>query len=1004
MSDVTCKAVQPYFDVAKAHGVEPAALIGGMPYSAEFLRDKNNRISWRDFVEIGQKTRERCALGDADLEQIGRNVFKSGGMRVIMSLARVLGEPARFYKWMQRGNNMLFANMTSEVSVTDKQNLQIKIRLRDDDPPSLEYLLISKGGIASMPTLLGYPEAHVELQVSGPQAVFDVTMRPKRPSLIRRVVQAVRGSQETADELLATNEALTRRLEELSAANAHIEAQAATLDDQAKRLQLAHDVSKMIHGKVDVRETLGKIAEALLTHGGVTYVKLDLAAHGAHEAASVSAPAAAAPPDGEGQRFPIEIRTREVANLLLWAQDGVQLEPMLEYVLPVVAMAIDNALAFRELEAFQRDLQRLVDERTADLREARDDLAATVVQLQEVQGSRDAFFANISHEIRTPLSLIILSADDIERSAGAALSVSARSSLGSVVGSARKLLRLVDELLLLAAGEETKLRLRPEAADLGALIAGLVAAWRPAADTAKLTLAYDGPASLIATIDPVAIDRVVTNLVSNALKFTPSGGDIRVTLSADEDCVITVRDTGAGIDDELLSRLFGRFERSAAGGAKGGTGIGLSLVKQLTEAHGGKVSLIRPPSGGSEFRVELPGWRVHEAETLASSAEPRRGTTRRLAPIDFGVEQIAPASGQVLRPPKTSLGTVLLAEDDLGLSEAVARLLAEDYTVIIAYDGSAALELAREHQPHLLVTDVQMPGMNGIELAEKFRGATNDRIAPVVIMSALGDLSTRVRGLEAGAVDYVIKPFDAREFLARVRAQFRMRDLAARLHQAEQLSALGALSAGLAHELRNPANGVVNAIRPLRKLLPEELRAPQTAVGQLLEVALGCADQIGFLSRQLLNFRGGGALELREVPLAELVKRALNQTQVALADVEMRLDLGYEGEVRCAPQLLLQVLTNLLDNAAQAAGPGGWVEVSARTRDGALTIEVGDSGPGVPLELRERVFQPFFTTKPPGVGTGLGLPLSRDIAHRHGGRLELRERDGRCVFAIDLPV
>jgi signal transduction histidine kinase len=1037
MSDVTCKAVQTFLDVAKERGVEPALLTEGLGYSNEFLRDKNNRIKWADFVTIGTRMREACRLHDEDLEEIGRGVFKSGGLRFVMSLARVLGDPARFYKWMQRGNNMLFANMKSEVDIVDRRRLSIRIRLRDEDAPSHEYLLISKGGIASMPTLLGYPAATVDLKVAGPEAVFAVTMQPKRRSMIRRVIEAVGGIRDAADELLATNEALTRRLSELSEAHGRIQAQAAQLDEQASRLQLAHDVSKMIHGKFDLQATLDRIVEALGAHTQAARIALSLI--------DGTAAAQLTKPPGEGaatdaalvQQFAIEIRGRPEATLTLTVADDRGLATTLEYVLPVVAMAIDNALSFRELAEYQRGLEKLVDERTADLRSARDDLAATVVQLKEVQGSRDVFFANISHEIRTPLSLIMLAAGDIEVRAGGALDARARSDLASVVGGARKLLRLVDELLLLAAGEETKLGLRREEMDAGTLIGDLMASWQPAAEAAGLSLVRLGLTSAKLVADPTALDRMVTNLLANAVKFTPPGGKITVELAevkgeGGERLSISVRDTGVGIDDELAKRLFGRFERSQKNHGKSGSGIGLSLVKQLTEAHGGSVAVRRPASGGTEMYLELPrvvAPEVVAAEALASGtamaqSEARRaratslppidelpaapGARQRLGPQDFGVPNAPVSATGVSRPEGTSLGTILVAEDDPGLLEMMVRLLSDDYVVIGARDGVAALAAAKEHRPHLLVTDVQMPGMNGIELAQRFRAVTNDRIAPVIIMSAIGDLGTRVKGLEAGAVDYVVKPFDPRELQARVRSQFRMRDLAIRLHQAEQLSALGTLSAGLAHELRNPANGIINAIRPLTKLLPPELSSKQSPVGQLLDVASGCADQIAFLSRQLLNFRSNGELELRQQTVAELVKRALTLTQQSLAGIEVRVTLAYEGVVRCAPQLMMQVLTNLLDNAAHAAlegGPaGGWIEVVSHTDGAMVSIEVSDSGKGVPVELRERVFEPFFTTKPPGVGTGLGLPLARDIVHRHGGRLEIRDRGAQCVFAIDLPV
>jgi signal transduction histidine kinase len=356
----------------------------------------------------------------------------------------------------------------------------------------------------------------------------------------------------------------------------------------------------------------------------------------------------------------------------------------------------------------------------------------------------------------------------------------------------------------------------------------------------------------------------------------------------------------------------------------------------------------------------------------------------------------------VFTPPGLSAGTILLAEDEPRLAESIAQLLADEYTVIVALDGSAAIELVQKHQPQLLITDVDMPGMNGIELSRRFREITGDRLAPIVILSAVVDVRTRIAGLQAGAIDYVSKPFDPTELRARVFSQFRMRDLAMRLHRAEQLSSLGLLTAGLAHELRNPANGIVNALPPLIEMLPGELIGPETGPGQLLEVMKGCADHIAFLTRQLLGIRTNTELELRPVALSPLVERAIKLARGALDGVEVTTNLAIPAPVMCAPPLLLQVLTNLVENAGHAAGKGGWVRVEATVSGNRILIEVADSGPGVPVALRERVFEPFFTTKSPGTGTGLGLSLARSIVHRHGGVLEIREKGTRSVFVIEL--
>ncbi|MCA9676660.1 MAG: HAMP domain-containing histidine kinase, partial [Myxococcales bacterium] len=678
------------------------------------------------------------------------------------------------------------------------------------------------------------------------------------------------------------------------------------------------------------------------------------------------------------------------------ATPAADVASLLELLAPTVALALDNALANRELEAYQVDLERLVDARTAELTVARDDLAATVDQLRVAQASRERIFGNISHEIRTPLSLILLAIADVERRAGAELDERARADLAGVVDSARRLLRLVDELLLLAAGRETALAVVPESVDVGVLVRNLVATWVPAAEQAGLTLRCLGPTTLGAEVDAVAFERVLSNLLSNAVKFTPAGGQIAVELGGDDDRLrLSVRDTGVGIDDELLTRLFGRFERGrGAATGKSGSGIGLSLVKQLVEAHGGAIHVERLRAGGTEFRVELP--RGTPGAMLTDAAP-------QLRPSDYGLAAATVSSGEILSPPGTVKGSILVAEDNPRLAAQVARLLAEDHVVIVALDGLAAQDLAARHRPHLLVTDVDMPGMDGIELARRFRELTGDALAPVVILSALADPGTRLAGLDAGAVDYVVKPFDPRELLARVRAQFRGRELAARLQRAEQLSALGTLSSGLAHELRNPANAIVNAVGPLRRLLPAEVIRSDTPAGQLFDVLAGCAEQIAFISRHLLGFRRGGDLELRGAAVGDVVRRAITLAQPALAGVDVREAYDPLLPVWCAPPLLVQVLVNLIGNAGQAVGAGGWVEVGAREVDDRLVIEVADSGAGVPPELRERIFEPFFTTKDPGKGTGLGLALARDIVHRHHGVLELRERGGRSVFAIDLP-
>ncbi|HEU4613546.1 MAG TPA: HAMP domain-containing sensor histidine kinase, partial [Kofleriaceae bacterium] len=961
----------------------------GTSVTPERLRNKKERIDWADFCAIKRNLRPHFT--DDELVEVGRSYLRTPGLRFAFVIARLLLSAMDFYRWFSKPRqgvgNQMFTCIVPTHREPAENEIELDLELPEGYEVCWEFFLVSKGNVEELPRLLGLPRAKVTLTRIPRGGRYHIKVPQGTPALTRvwRFFTWPFAVRAAARELREAHETLQERYEELETARAK-------LDTQATRLRTAHTISDLIHHDLDLERTLKRIAQAIVQEAGFEWSQI-----------TSSSPSTSAQfgTDSGAPRLARSLTAgdREIGRLEVVPQTGAEpaeRQELLAFLEPTLAMALQNAIAYRELAEYKVGLEKIVEERTAELRQARDLLAGSVEQLREAQEAREKFFANISHEIRTPLSLILLAAGDVEKRAGHLMDDRARSGLVAVTDAARKLLRLVDELLILAAGQADKFVLSREPTNLAALFEHIVAAWRPAAEAAGLTFDARGPAKLFAQVDPVAIERLASNLLSNAVKYTPKGGRVEVELVANTDGVrLSVLDTGPGIDPSLQARLFGRFERAHSDDRrKAGTGIGLALVKQLVEAHDGTVAALPRASGGTEFRVELP------ASIVIDEGAPLPPTFLRTT----HAPAVAPAvaSGMVFTPTGLSNGTILIAEDEPRLADLVARLLSDEYTVVVALDGNTALELVQRHQPQLLITDVDMPGMNGIELSRRFREITGDRLAPIIILSAVLDLRTRIAGLEAGAIDYIGKPFDPTELRARVQAQFRMRDLALRLHRAEQLSALGILTAGLAHELRNPANGIVNAIPPLMELLPKELTGPDTGPGQLFEVMKGCADHIAFLTRQLLGFRNNAQLELRPAVLSELVNRAVKLAKGALAGVDMRVDVAVASPVLCAAPLLVQVLTNLIENAGHASGPGGWVEVAARASGGRITVEVADSGPGVPVELHERVFEPFFTTKAPGVGTGLGLSLARNIVHRHGGVLEIRQRGATSVFVIEL--
>jgi len=997
MREVASKVFHIFFRPLAAKGIPPERMVEGTQVSLAKLRKRNERIDWSDLCDIHRNLRPYFT--DDELTEVGRSYFRSKGLRFAFVIGRVLLTPMGFYRFLNKpragaGNEMFTCVVPAHREISDHE-CEVELTLPDGFEVCWDFFLISRGNFEEMPRLLGYPAAHVDIERIPRGARYHITIR-QRARLLARVMRALTWPftvRAAARELKDAHETLIERYTEIEDARAK-------LDRQATQLRTAHSVNDLVQRDLDLSRTLDTVARALVDEAGFTWAEIALRPG---DDADASAPRVAQ--FGAAVHEPplvraLEVRGGEVIGEVRVAPrpdaNRAEREELIAFIVPTLAMALQNALSYQALADYRSGLERLVDQRTVELRHARDQLAGTVEELREAQGARERFFGNITHEIRTPLSLILLAAADIQARAGATLDERARANLASVTSAANKLVRLVDELLLLAAGQEDKLRTEPEPTDVGALLAAVVAAWRPGAEAAGLALHARLDSALIANLDPVAFERIASNLVSNAVKYTPRGGAVELEL-ADEPAGLrlSVFDTGPGIGEELQGRLFGRFERAhGEPHRKAGTGLGLFVAKQLVEAHGGSIAALGRPTGvGSELRVVLPPGTVLRGVPVTASRPELR-----LA--DVAGESLAAQTR--FTPPGFSAGTILLAEDDVALAAMIGRVLGDEYTVVIAHDGEAALALVPMHQPQLLVTDVDMPGINGIELSRRFRESTGDRLAPIIVLSAMLDRATRLAGLEAGAIDYVTKPFDPLELRARIRAQFRMRDMAVRLQRAEQLSALGILTAGLAHELRNPANGIVNAIAPLTELLPRDIVRPDTAVGQLLEVIHSGADQIGFLARQLLGFRKGVVeLDLRQIPVRELVQRAVSLAHPG--SVEIRVDSGCDGVLKCAPPLLMQVLTNLIENAVYAAGPGGWIQLRTSASGGQLTIEVSDSGPGVPVQLRERIFEPFFTTKPAGIGTGLGLSLARDIVHRHGGILEIRERGARACFVMELP-
>ena len=410
-------------------------------------------------------------------------------------------------------------------------------------------------------------------------------------------------------------------------------------------------------------------------------------------------------------------------------------------------------------------------------------------RLAELDDAKTRFFTNVSHEFRTPLTLLLGPAADALSDQIEPLSSSQRRRIELVQRNGERLLRLVNSLLDFARLESGRVEAQFEATDLALYTAQLASMFRAATDRAGISLEVDcGPLRESALIDREMWAKIVSNLVSNALKFTFDGGItislVELVLDGAPWVELLVRDTGVGISDAEQEHLFERFHRVAGVRARTheGSGIGLALVAELVAIHGGTVSATSSPGIGSAFTVRIPLHRVDEVAISAGEIDDDAQIPELVVGgiVDEAMRwlegpEILTGSGsgnessrEVSRP------LVLVADDNADMRQYVAALLADLCEVVTVADGMAALEVARSRTPDLVLTDVMMPNLDGFGLLTALRRDPATARVPVIMLSARAGEEAAVEGLTAGVDDYLVKPFSAVELVARVRSNLEL--------------------------------------------------------------------------------------------------------------------------------------------------------------------------------------------------------------------------------------
>lgn len=689
-----------------------------------------------------------------------------------------------------------------------------------------------------------------------------------------------------------------------------------------------------------------------------------------------------------------------------------------------------------------------------DLRQAKSAAEAS-------EQAKSDFLATMSHELRTPLTLIAGPLEHLLRTAE--LPVQVRSSLQTVKRNTARLQLLVDNVLDYTKAQAGHLKPRWESVELTALIASSVADAQSAARARNLKLTATVPEYQLERVqDRWMLERIVFNLLSNALKFTPPGGRVEVRLREDLErpggVTIEVQDTGLGIAEADQSRLFEKFQQidSSSTRNQSGTGLGLSLVRECVRALGGQVSVESALGQGSCFTVRLPQrteTTIQQPESTGDGVAPEASSpARELEVLERGEDTawtisehddalVSNAATDTATAGTTDLATtdlvhgrILVAEDHADMCAFIASLLrADGFEVDTARNGQDAWQQILDSPPDLVVSDVMMPLVDGFELLRRIKTHDHHRHIPVILLTARAGPGAEITGLSAGADDYVRKPFAPAELQARVASVMRAIHLRRELVRAERLAALGRVMAQFAHEINNPANvisnnlpflrrsvdslgSILDAYRAAEPTLPETLQAELQALRTNIDLDFlqedlplvssdiaHAIDRIVFIQRNLSAFLRTESPPLESTTPTQLLNRALAIVGVSLKITANGLDSV--PAVQCAPEHAVQILVNLLRNARSSNSEAVDISASVNSEGTHLALLVRDWGTGVPEGLAEQIFEPFFTTRAVGQGIGLGLAVSRELAQRGGGRLTLDETiaDG-ARFVLELPL
>lgn len=622
-----------------------------------------------------------------------------------------------------------------------------------------------------------------------------------------------------------------------------------------------------------------------------------------------------------------------------------------------------------ELIETKENLEKRIVERTKELADAKN-------TIEEQFNQKTNFFINLAHETRTPATLI---QNYLEKC------LNRYPEDRDLIIVKRNIDKLVNDMVNFLDGEKIEQgRLdykEYHQFSISEYLQNKIELIEPTIEKKGINLIRKIPHDIEIISNIHAMDRIINNLLDNAIRFTPKGGSI--TLEAWDDIeknslIIKIQDTGIGIPEDKQIHIFDKYYQiSHSKGNTQGIGMGLFITKGIVEKLGGEISF-ESDKIGTCFIVKIP------KKTGSDYISVQEDKLINDMNIPIGDEIIGNCSIE------ESKETILIVEDNIELLRSIKETLMINFNVFCADNGEKALDIIKEYQINLIVSDIMMDVMDGYELLERIKEKEEYRNIPFIFLTAKAGTKEEKKGLSSGAIEYIQKPFSMETLQARIRSLIDFNNLKKRAFDLEKYRSVGMMTASICHEIINPLSGIIGPLFIIERNEKEKNNGPDKIFNEGINHIKDNVKRISNIVETMRSLFHGEQYPLEDVAINKIIDPIISIFKDKTFEIKYIKNIPEGFSIKTNKSVLTHIFMNIISNATESIKGEGTITISGSDNN---EIKIKDTGCGIKTEVLPKIFDLAFTTKKEIGGTGIGLYIVKELADRLGIKIEIKSKE-----------